>query len=227
MKKILIALTCVAPLPVAAQSFTGAELSAEVSYTTGDNALGFTSYAGAAEFQVMGPLSVAADFSFNGFGSLDASARNFTLHGSYDTGYDINGGVFIGYDDFDGATSTIYGVEGKFQLPGAALEGFLAYADGDRDMKLVGVEGEFALTSEIYLTGKAGFGSSDLDDASRVGFGGEYRFAQGPIAYGEIGRLSNDGGSENYIAVGARVALGYAPGTTFGRRGIADVLRGY
>ncbi|WP_273688386.1 hypothetical protein [Ketogulonicigenium vulgare] len=227
MKKIALALALAAPLPAFAQQFTGAELSAELSYTTGSDVFGATSYTGAMEFQVAGPFSVAGDFSFNGYRAIDSNARNFTVHGIYDTGYDIMGGVFVGFDSFDSSDSTVYGVEGKFNMAGASLQGFLGYAEGDRDIKMFGFDGDFSISPEIAVTGIAAYGTRDDDDLARVGFGGEYRFAQGPVAYGEIGRISNDDGSENYLTVGARVALGYTPGTSFSRRGIADIFRGY
>jgi hypothetical protein len=69
-------------------------------------------------------------------------------------------------------------------------------------------------------------------DATRLAVGGAYRFGDGgPSLFGQIGRLSVvdgvDDSAETFVTLGAKLAIGPNQGTTFGSRGLFEVLSGF
>lgn len=227
-----------AAFPVAglaqAQEFRGAEISGEVLAYTDDSELGETTYRGSLEFGVLGGFGVQADLAFHDARTIDFGSRAFTLHASYDAFGVGTIGAFYARDTVEGSGAAperdvaLYGLEGAKALGGAAVEGYAGIFSGDgMEGQAFGLEGGYDLTGAITLTGSAAFVSGDVE-ASRLSIGGQYRFGQGPAVFAEVGRL--DGSAEEdaaaFVTLGARLAIGPNDGTTFGGRGLYEVLSG-
>lgn len=208
-----------------AQGFVGAELSGSMMAYSSDTDLGETTYNGGLEFGIVPGLSVAADFAYHGFRGLDGNSSTLTVHGLYDLTPTATVGLFYGQDRRDAGDSDLYGIEGATTLSGIQVEGYLGQFDGDIGQgTLLGVNGAFAFTDAISATASAGIVNGD-ENWKRLSIGGEYQFGNGPTVFAEVGKYDGDVDGENFISIGARIELGQ--GTTFGPRGITEILPGF
>lgn len=224
LRTALAALLAVPPGLAAAQGFAGAEVSAEILGFAEDPDLGETRYSGGAEFDLFGGLSVEADLAYHGFRGFDSDGRNATLHAIYGFGQATDLGLFYGNDDFDGSTG-ILGIEGATTVRGFDLDAALGSYDGDAasgGMASIGLSYDFG---SFAATGFAGTLSGDIE-ASRVSVGGAYRLGRGPTLFAEVGRIGVEGETDTFVSLGARVAIGPNGGTTFGNRGLFEIVPG-
>ena len=223
---IATALAWVTACGVQAQGFEGAQISAETLAFAEDSDFGSTTYSGGLQFGIAGGIGVGADLSYYGFRTLGLDARNATVHGIYTLNPATTAGLFIGQDSQNGVTADIYGIEGQGSFGGTTIEGYLAQIDGDGGSgTLVGVSGSLTLGQALALSGS--FGQADLDgQINRLALGAEYQLGLGPTLYAELGRISADDDSENYVSIGARLAIGPNNGTTFGSRSLFDIVPG-
>lgn len=222
--------------PAAAQDFRGAEVSVEALTFDRDDAGTFSNYRGSAEMGLMGGFAVAADLSLYDFGDGDDGIRNLTLHGLTDALPVATLGLFYARDSGDDADADAFGVEAARSFGGLGVEGYLGLGDEDgEDFRLAGFDGSFGLGSSVALTGSGAYLDADGGDVGRLSVGGEYRFAggRGPALYAEIGRLGAEdeaSGVEDgstFLGIGARIAIGPNGGTTFGSRGLGEVVGGF
>lgn len=209
-----------------AQEFRGAELSAEVLGFTDDFGSGQTTYRAGAEMGVWGGIGIAADLGWHGFRGLGSDSRNVTIHGLYDFDGLGTAGLFWSRDSLDGGDATTWGAEMAASFGGAAIEGHLGRLDDSVVTgTLAGVDATYALGG-LGVTGRIGLLRGDAGDATQVAAGAEYRLGLGPTLYGELGRQSEAGEDATFVTLGARVAIGSRGGTTFGPRGLFEVLTG-
>jgi hypothetical protein len=144
-------------------------------------------------------------------------------------------GLFYARDASDDSASNSFGVEAARSFGGLGVEGYLGLGDEDgEDYRLAGFDGSFGLGS-FALTGSGAYLDADGGNVGRLSVGGEFRFAggRGPALYAEVGRigaedeaLGVDDGS-TFLGVGARIAQGRNGGTTFGSRGLGEVVGGF
>jgi hypothetical protein len=180
---------------------------------------------GRDEFGIVPGISVAADFAYHGFRGLDGNSSTLTVHGLYDLSPTATVGLFYGQDRRDGGDSDLYGIEGATTLSGISVDGYLGRYEGDLgEGTLLGVNGAFAFTDAISATASAGIVNAD-ENWKRLSIGGEYQFGNGPTVFAEVGKFDGDVDGENFISIGARIELGQ--GTTFGPRGITEILPGF
>lgn len=221
----LIAAVSAAPTFALAQGFTGAELSAGMMAWSDDTDLGASSYSGGLEFGVISGIGVAADISRHNWRGEEGNSTSYTLHGLYALTNDATVGVFVGQDRRDLGNTDVYGIEGATSISGIEIEGYLGRFDGVLgDGTILGLDGAFAFTDAISATASAGIVNAD-DSMTSLSLGGEYRFGSGPTVFAEIGRADITGESENFVTIGGRIELGQ--GTTFGARGLTDILPGF
>ena len=219
-----------------AQEFKGAEVSAEILSYTDDSDLGETTYRGSLEFGAFGAFGIQADLAFHDSRTVDLGARTTTIHALYDALDLATVGLFYSHDEVDAGgmdgSASLYGLEGGRSFGTARVEGYLGFVDGEGDDgQVAGVEGSYEVTSNISVTGSADFLFADTD-ATRLSIGGAYRFGDGaPSLFGQIGRLNVDNGvedsAETFVTLGARLAIGPNRGTTFGSRGLFEILSGF
>ncbi len=208
-----------------AQGFTGAELSAQALAFSDSNDLGQTAYRAAAEFGITGSIGVAADLGYHGFPVLGTNETSLGLHGVYGLGGDLALGLFYTRDSLGNGTVESYGLEGATSLGGAQVEGYLAMVDGlAGGNAMLGVTGSYDLSQAFAAT--AGFATISGDtNRNRASIGAEYRLANGPAVFAELGRITDEGDSASYLSLGASIAIGAQGGTTFGSRSIYGILR--
>lgn len=210
-----------------AQGFEGAELSAEMLAYTEDTNLGASSYAGGLEFGIIAGIGVGANIARHNWRGEDGNSTSYTLHGMYDVTSTATAGLFVAQDRRDAGDTDIYGIEGATSLSGIGIEGFLGRYDGTLGTgTMLGVNGAFGFTDALSATASAGIinGEDDIS-MSTVSLGGEYSFGTGPTVYAELGQQDLGEDPATFVSVGARIALGQ--GTTFGGRGLTDLLPGF
>lgn len=225
----LAAATAVVFLPHAAlaQGFEGAELSAGMLAYTEDTNLGASSYAGGLEFGLIAGIGVGADIARHTWRGEDGNSTSYTLHGMYDVTPDATAGLFIGQDRRDLGNTDLYGLEGATSIAGIGIEGFAGRFDGDLGTgTMLGLNGAFAFSDALAATASVGV-VNGIGDATMntVALGGEYSFGSGPTVFAEIGQQDLGDDPATFVSLGARIDLGQ--GTTFGARGLTDLLPGF
>jgi len=215
-----------------AQEFKGAEVSAEVLGYTDNSDLGETAYRGSLEFGIFGPFGIQADLAFHDSRTVDLGARTTTVHVTYDALAFATVGLFYSHDELDESaidgSVSLYGLEAGRNFGAAAGEAYFGFFDSDGDNgQVAGAEGSYDISRNISVTGSADILFSDAD-ATRFALGGAYRFGDGgPSVFGQVGRLNVDGDGDTFLTLGAKLAIGPSRGTTFGSRGLFDILSGF
>lgn len=221
----LFAALVAAPVVAFGQGFEGAELSAGMMAWTEDTNLGAASYSGGLEFGVISGIGIALDISRHNWRGEDGNSTTYTLHGLYDVSPAATAGLFVAQDRRDLGNTDIYGLEGATTVSGISVEGYLGRIDGDLGTgTLLGVNGGFAFSDALSATASAGVVNL-AESYTSLSLGGEYRFGSGPTVFAEIGRSDLGGDPATSVTLGARIDLG--AGTTFGARGITDILPGF
>ncbi len=219
-----------------AQDFKGAEVSAEILGYTDDSDLGETTYRGSLEFGIFDGFGIQADLAFHDSRTVDLGARTTTIHAIYDALDVATVGLFYSHDEVDAegidGSANLYGIEAGRSFGAGGGEAYFGFVDGEGDDgQVAGVEGTYDVTQNIAVTGSADFLFADTN-ATRLSIGGAYSFGDGgPSLFGQIGRLNVDDGvedsGENFVTLGARLAIGPNQGTTFGSRGLFEILSGF
>ena len=215
--------------PLAAQGFSGGELSIEALAFADGNDWGYTTYSASLEYTLTRDISIAGDLSFYDFNSLDLGVGNFTVHGIYHLSNVMSAGVFIGQDgrDDEGDDLTFIGVEGGYETGRLLFEGYAAQDGGGDDATVAAIDAEYIFNDEVTLLAEVGLVDFEDELVTRLSLGGQYAFLRGPEVYGEIGSVTSDDEDEIFIGAGARIEFGAARGTTFDRRSLFDVLPGF
>ncbi len=210
-----------------ALGFEGAQISAETLAYGDESDFGSTSYSGGLQFGIAGGIGIGADLSYYGFDTLGLDGRNATVHGIYTLNPVTTAGLFIGQDSLDGVTADIYGIEGQASFGGTTVEAYLGQIDGDLNSgTMLGVNANLSLGQSFALTGS--LGSVDADEQiNRLALGAEYQLGLGPTLYAEVGQISGGDSDENYVMLGARLAIGPNGGTIFGSRSVFDIVPGF
>ena len=208
-----------------AQSFSGAEISAETLAFSDDSDFGQTTYNGSLEFNVFGGFSVAGDLNYYGFRGFGGNSTGAALHGFYSLGPDTAVGLFYGQDWTDTDTLDHYGLEGSTRFGAAGVEGFLGMVNGPvDDATMLGISGTYDLGNVFTATADFGVVDADSGSITRASIGGEMTLFDGPQVFAELGQISSDTSDEAFISLGARIAIGPQGGTTFDSRGLFEIL---
>lgn len=206
----------------AAQGFTGADLSASMLGLTSDTNVGAASYEGGLQFGIVPGIAIEADIARHNFRGEDGNSSSYTLHATYDIGFETTAGIYIGQDKRDAGNTDVYGIEGASAFGGVEVNGFFGRYDGTFGTgTMMGVNGAFPLTAEFTATGRAGL-VNGVDDMTSAAIGGEYQVFGGPSIFAEVGRSDFDGNGDTFVTLGAKIAVGN--GTTFSGRGITDLF---
>ncbi|MBW7922315.1 MAG: porin [Rubellimicrobium sp.] len=224
-RSIITAALAALPGLAAAQGFQGAEVSAALTAFDGSGGVDISNYAAGMQFGIGAGISVELDFGLNNFHFLSGDSHTTTLHGIYELSPGMSAGLFYAQERGDGAKLTSYGIEGTSRFGALDLAGYLGRMEiADLSATAIGIEGTMDIGSAMAVSVGLDRVSGAGEDGTNVSIGGEYRFASGPAVFAEIGRLSDDTDSQNYLSIGARVAIGN--GTAFGNRGISDMIGG-
>jgi hypothetical protein len=210
-----------------AQGFTGAELSAEFGASLDDLDLGTSVYSGALDFGITPSIGLGAALTQHGFRDAGTDGSAYVLRGNYRLGSGLTAGLFWGQEEFEGADTTIWGIEAATALAGFEVQGYAGRWDGTGDGTLLGAEARRSLGDAFAITGSLDAVSGE-DSRTRLAIGGAYRFGTGPEVFAELGRLTGEGDDdETSLTLGARIGLGPNGGVTFGQRGLLQASGGF
>lgn len=220
---------------VHAQEFKGAEVSAEILGYTDDLDFGESNYRGSVEVGLLGAFGIQGDLAFNESRNIDLGSRTLTVHAIYDAFAFGTVGAFWSQDNLDSGgvdeDVTVYGLEGGRSWGGFGAEAYAAHVDDGEGAYLLGAQTRYDLAAAFSLTADGATLRADGDNFGRLAVGGEYRLGAGPALYAEVGRLGFDLAGEQegatFVTLGARIGLGPQGGTTFGSRGLFDVVTGF
>lgn len=215
-----------------AQSLTGAELGIEYTDSPDIEDLGGVSYYGSAEVGIGYGLSAAVDFSAFNYDVGDSDVSNLTAHFIYNVDPATAVGLFIGQDSAGDADSDILGAEVAYDFGIGRIDGYIGSATdsiGD-DASIYGAAATYEIGQGFFFEGGFDALSGDGFSANATEIGAFYQLPQGPKFGAAIGRLGAeadglDDVSENYFSLKASVAIGSNGETTFGRRGVFQVLQ--
>ena len=216
---------------VSAQGFSGAELGIEYSDIQDIEDLGAITYSGSAEFELISGFSVAGDFSFYDFEASDDSFTNLTGHIIYAVNNATDIGIFFGQDFTDGEESGLFGAELAYDF-GVGQAGFYFGSADDpleREVTLLGASVDYNFGGGFGFEANWDRFAGDDFSASAGEIGGYYQMLEGPRFGATIGTFDQDNGtdeSETYFALKASIAVGSNGGTTFGPRGVYEVVKG-
>lgn len=212
-----------------AQEFRGAEISTELlAFGEGDD-MTSSNYRGSLEMGVFGGIGVQADLSFYDLEDGD-TVRNVTLHGIYNAFGLATVGGFYARETVDGTDAEVLGVEAARSFGPLDAQAYLGFGDSEGEgITLFGFDGAVEVMPGIAVTASAAAADLEAGGINRLSVGGEYRFgARGPALYAEAGRLGGEGSGfgdgSGFVGLGARLAIGPNQGTTFGSRGLFEVL---
>lgn len=212
-----------------AGNVTGGSVGFDYSAFTEDSAgtLEKSTLSSSLEYGFDRTFAIQGDLSLTHFGLSEYDAGNLTLHGIYHFNESTSLGAFIGRDTIENEGLTFYGLEAGHEVGQISGETYIAYAeDSGVDGTLFGLAGMYDVNDAFGL----GVSYDRLDvedlDADRITLEAEYRL-QGFVISAEFGQAEIGGlGSENFFGIGARMTFGAKRGSTFGQRGLIDVLPG-
>ena len=183
-----------------------------------------------------GAAAAQLDLTLDRYGIYDERGEGGVLHGIYNLPNGAAVGGFYGVEKNDVSDFSFYGIEGAMEMAGYGVEGWLMHAendDADIDGTIVGIEGGYDLR-DFWRTGaKVVYGEFDDDEnLSRYALTNEFRFSENATFTTEFGRFDNDApGSADiegtYVAFMTTFSFGPGRDTTFGRRGVVDLLPGF
>lgn len=213
-----------------AQSFSGAELGIEYSDVTDVDDLGSISYYGSAEFELLYGFSAAVDFSLYNFEVNDDNLSNLTGHVSYQVNNVTDVGLFFGQDYTDDTSSSLFGAEVAYDFGVGDIQAYFGSADDpfSREVTLYGAGVDYDFGRGFGFEANLDRFTGDGFSASAFEIGGYYEMPQGPVLGAAIGTFDQEAAtdeSETYFALKASIAIGPNGGTTFGPRGIYEVVK--
>lgn len=236
MKKLMVAGA------MASGMFASAAMAAEVTgnyldlgYSTfTDSDIGSKFYAaGSAELGFTREFGVQLDLGVYRLDEISETGYNGTLHAIYHASDALSLGVFYARDDVDGSDTDNYGLEAGYDLSNAiGLEGYVSRLDfSSEDGTLLGAQIKGTVAPQLELSASIDYLDAPADiDLTRFSIGAAYNVGQGANVYGEVGSarasIGSQSDSEAFVGVGLRLNFGAKRGTTFGRRGLLDLLPG-
>lgn len=224
-------------VPASAFELTAGSVGLEKSQLTdsGNRSFDKGSLKGQVEMQVAPQFSVQGDLSIADLGATDDTGTSLGLHAIYQHSDTTSFGGYVGFDNarFNGLghnaeDAAFYGVEVANQMGQLKTEVYVGgINDSVMDGTQMGLNGRYELNETTGIGARFDTLNLDGPNASRLGVTGDLRLGQTGTLYGEVGRAKIAAvGNENYVSIGAKVNFGSKPSTTFGQRGILDMIPG-
>jgi hypothetical protein len=232
-KHLIAALSALAFVPQLAGAFEITGASIGLNYSTfaedGMRDTNKASLGGSLEAAITPSFSIQTDIASHHFGFLDDSGQSFAAHGIYHMSNGAAIGGFAGRDWMAGNNIDLWGVEARNSFGMIDVEGNLTFLDSDSGRgNSVGLRGDYALSDQFSFGGRFDYVDDGSETLTRVGAIADFAPQNGMVLTGEIGAadLPNDN-VEPYVGLGVKMTFGGNRGTTFGSRGLQDLLPGY
>ena len=232
-RHLIAALSALALAPQIAGAFeiTGANIGLNYS-TFAEHGMRDTNKAslnGSLEAGFGPNFSIQTDIGAHQFGILDDSGQNFALHGIYHMSNGASVGAFAGRDWLAGQNLDLWGLEARNTFGMFDVEGNLTFIDGDNGRgNAVGLRSDYAFSNQLSLGGRFDYVDDGSETLTRVGALADFVPQDGMVISGEVGAADlPDDNVEPYVGLGLKMTFGGNRGTTFGSRGLQDILPGY
>ncbi|SDW20266.1 porin [Litoreibacter albidus] len=223
---------CATIQPAAAFELTGGSVDLGYSAFADDTDFSKLSLQGSVEAAFTRNFGAQLDLSYHDFNFVNDSGSNMTLHALYHVNEVASLGLFYGRDS-DGSTDIdFYGIEGGYEFNNFDAEMYLATGEeAGISGNMFGLEGRYAINEKTGLGGSIDRVNFDGGvDATRIGVKVDHDLTETFNLNAEVGtaRLSVPGlsGTETFVGIGAQFKFGAERGTTFGKRGLLDLIPG-
>lgn len=214
-----------------AQDWRGAEIILGYSALFDDTDVDKFTLKGSGETMIGESFSLQGDVTLSRGGDDNEDVNNVTLHGIYNFAAPNALGVFVGRDDLDGTSGTLYGIEGNHGDRSLQFQWHVGQWDGDdADATLAGLDLWFEVAPDWLLGAhydQFSFDDQDID-LQNLSVSVRYDFTEEASFFAQYGgnEVDTDNGSDSepYFALGVRFNFGARGGTTMGYRGIENVV---
>jgi hypothetical protein len=224
------AVALMAASTAAALEFIGGNVKLGYSGLTKDMDYSRAGLTGQAEFGIAPSFSLQTDVGVSKFFEAGETEHNLTLHGIWHDGV-ADLGVFYGAERVSGDTKNFYGFEVGQQTELFDVELYVGRGENfGWDGIMGGVSGRYALTPQFGLG--LSYDRADIEnlDLSRVAVQADYAVTSDITVGAELGSfradLDDSWGRETFVGVNAKMSFGAAQGTSFGRRGVLNIIPG-
>lgn len=216
--------------PAAALDFVGGNVTLGYSGLSHDMDYSRAGVTGQAEFGITPTFSLQTDVGVSKFFEAGETEHNLTLHGIWNDGV-ANLGVFYGAERVSDDTKNFYGFEIGQQTDLLDVELYIGRGENfGWDGMMGGVSGHYSLTPEFGLGLSYDRASIEDLDLSRVALKADYAVRPDITVGAEIGSFSADlddsWGRETFVGLNAKMSFGASQGTSFGRRGVLNIIPG-
>lgn len=216
--------------PAMAFEFVGGSAKLGYSGFTDDMDYSKASLDGQVEFGVTPVFGLQADVGVSKFFEVGETAHDLTLHGIFHNGPTAMG-VFYGVERIAGDNKDFYGFEIGQDTGAFDVELYLGNGENfDFDGMIGGLSGRYAVNPDFGV-GLA-YDRADINglDASKIALKTDFAMQPNVTLGAEIGSFDAEAqgvqGRETYVGVNATMTFGPQQGTTFGKRGILNVIPG-
>ncbi|MBE0413847.1 hypothetical protein [Yoonia sp.] len=218
-----------------AQGFSGATVGIDYHEFSNFSDTNTTKFFGSAEFEIGNGFSVAADVSTRSFEGVSDDLTNIVVHGIYALSPETKLGVYVGRESDGAEDIDNYGIEIAYAAGLFNGEAYLGASDAPdgTDLRYFGLSGGARISGGFSVN--AGYDSVTFDETladitfSTLEFGGEFALSNGAALYAKAGNLKVETGGlsddEDYFSLGATVSFGPQGGTTFGPRGLFEIIK--
>lgn len=194
-----------------------------------------TSLEGAMSFGFGDRFGAQADLALDRFNAEGEYGQSLAAHGALAISPLTHVGVFAGYETAGDADVTFFGGEVAVETGVTAIEGYVLAGtehDSGAEGTVWGLEGHQGITPQLDLGGRLNLGSFGDDvDVTRIGVTAGYRLGPAARIEAELGTADVDvqglgRRDDAYLGVQATFTFGPGQGSTFGRRGLLDIIPG-
>lgn len=215
--------------PAFAVEFTGGTVSLGYSQLLDNSSLARTGLSGQAEMAITPEFSVQGDLGVSKFLDLGETEHDATLHGIWHNG-SADLGVFYGVEKLD-ESRDFYGFELAQKTNSWSAELYLGRGENaDWDGGIAGISGQAWLTPVFGMGLSYDAVNIDGIDAKKVAVTADYKITPQMSLGAELGTFDSDldeaEGTEGFVGVNATLHFGANGDTTFGRRGVLNIIPG-
>ena len=217
-----------AAAPTFAQELRGGSLTFGHSAFVRDTSVSKTSLDGQVEVGFGRSIGLQLDLGISHLNSIGEGSTNATLHGIYHVSDQTSLGLFVGADRLSGQSLDFVGFEVGQEAAKFDIETYIAYGeDSGIDGTIAGFSGRYSVSDSFGIGGSVERGDIGGVGLTRFGLKGDYAATPNIALVAEVGAFDAPGTStEAFVGLGGKFTFGNERGTTFGKRGVVNLIPG-